>query len=86
MKAFTLVVWRAWVHKCKFLNFFDLCVRKIDFLQQLTVVTGMRFQHLEVPRKLKCTCPCGTSLRQLPGTHSSWQLLWMSASLQDKSG
>ena len=47
------------VHKCKFLDFFDLCVRKVDFLQQLTVVAGMRAQHLEVPRKLKCTYPSG---------------------------
>ena len=69
MKAFTLMVWSVvWqsdftkasaVHKCKFLDFFDLCVRKVDFLQQLTVVTGMRSQHLEVPRKLKCTYPSG---------------------------
>ena len=75
------------VHKCKFLDFFDLCVRKVDFLHQFTVVTGMRSQHLEarvsssVPIPVELTHPCDS-----PGIHSSWQLLLMSSLLQDKSG
>ena len=43
----------------EFLDFCNLCVREVDFLQQLTVVTSVRSQHLEVLRKLKCIYPCG---------------------------
>ena len=57
MKALTLMVCSVYgsltsqrlvqctVHKCKFLGFFNLCVRKVDFLQQFTIVTGMRPQY-----------------------------------------
>ena len=45
------------VHKGKFLDFFNLSVRNVDFLQQFTIVTGMRPQHLEVPRQLQCSYP-----------------------------
>ena len=47
------------VYKSKFLNFFNLCVRNVDFLQQFTVVTGMRPQHLKVPRQLQCSNSSG---------------------------
>ena len=54
------------VHKGELLDFCNLCVRDVYSLQQLTIVAGMGPQHLEVPREVKCSNPCGSeaALRQ----------------------
>ena len=57
IKALTLMVWSVGgrltslrlvtsaVHKSKFLDFFNLCVGDINFLQQVTIVTGICPYH-----------------------------------------
>ena len=53
------------VHKSKFLDFFNLCVGDINFLQQVTIVTGMCSYHCVgvsalIPVELRQ--PCASSL------------------------
>ena len=38
------------VHKGKFLYFLDLCVRKVNILEQVAVVTGMRSDDFKALR------------------------------------
>ena len=39
------------MNKGKFLYFFGLCVRKVKILEQMAVVTGMRFDDFETLRE-----------------------------------